>query len=98
MDPVKVAPIPERVRENKVCETCVWWRVEVGSEYRGGDCRKREPVVGAMLITTDGYSEKPKEGTWPVTKKDDWCGAWNSKQPPFVQEPVREAPVVQAQP
>lgn len=92
MDPVKEMPIPEQVRERRVCETCVWWRIEVGSEWKGGDCRKREPVVGIVLISTEGYSEKPREGTWPLTKKDDWCGAWNSKQPPFVSEPVTPAP------
>ena len=92
MDPVKEAPVPEQVREKRTCETCVWWHVVVGSEWRGSDCRKRDPIIGVVMLTTERYSEKDREGTWPLTKADDYCGSWNSKQPKFVSEPVAPAP------
>lgn len=86
-------PEPIQVQEGRICKNCVWSK-EFESYSRRIECRKREPMIGTIMLSTDSYNEKSREGTWPSVEPSDWCGAFNSKIPAFVSEPVKEAPVV----
>ena len=56
---------------NKTCEVCLYYQKDE-IPNRKGECRLNPPVP------------VPREGniitTWPVTKKDDWCGQFVSDQ------------------
>ncbi len=83
---------PIQVQEGKTCQNCVWFHK---NENYGqmGQCRRREPMIATVMISTESY-DKNREGTWPRIDQNDWCGAFQSKAPPFITEKVKEAPVV----
>lgn len=91
-----VAPPEDRrhpqVKAGLNCDNCHWF-YKNESYGTTGQCRRREPMIATILVSTESY-DKNREGTWPRIEKDDWCGAFQSKAPAFVTEQVKEAPVV----
>ncbi len=83
---------PQQVKDGLICEKCHWF-YKSESYGTAGQCRRREPMIATIMVSTESY-DKNREGTWPRIDKDDWCGAFQSKVPPFVTETVKEAPLV----
>lgn len=55
---------------NDPCESCRWWRQAL---YREGECRRESPK-GVRLL--DATESRANVAVWPMTRADDWCGAW----------------------
>jgi hypothetical protein len=83
---------PQQVMDGKVCDNCLWF-YKIESYGTSGQCRRREPMIATIMVSTESY-DKTREGTWPRIDKTDFCGAFQSKAPAFVTEQVKEAPVV----
>jgi len=60
-------------QDNRVCETCRWWRQLDGGTVVGqrpGQCRKHAPGI-------DTAGQRPRT-IWPLTRTNDWCGKWQA--------------------
>jgi hypothetical protein len=84
---------PIQVQEGRMCKHCIWFKTE-GVHYGHGQCRRNEPFIGTVVLSTDSYSEKRRDGVWPEVQNDDWCGKyeWNPVAPAFVKEAVPVVP------
>jgi len=62
----------------KTCETCHWWVNPADKTIdpeAAAQCRRRAPRPRAAY---EGGDNPPQ--IWPVTRKSDWCGEWESKK------------------
>lgn len=55
------------------CNNCAFWRKVL---FETGECRRRSPC-GLSNFSWNGH----RDGVWPVTKINDWCGEFSERRP-----------------
>ncbi len=69
------------------CTNCRWWAARPAGAPAAtsppfGDCRAEAPIASPI--------PDKLAGRWPVTRNQDWCGAWSRAETwhRIAQEPV----------
>ena len=76
---------PERTEE---CSTCRFWKVVIAGGSYQGQCKRHAPTRN-VEIRKQSYSSGPhidapgNNALWPLTRKEDWCGEFNSQDEPI---------------
>lgn len=76
------------------CETCRFWDQEEVEDKFYGVCRRGHPVIarGSVVQDSPGDPVDAFDAFWPHTRKFDWCGEWEAKQPPKPVLPPKPLP------
>jgi len=72
----------------KRCKDCKFWEGFIDDDEKEslGQCRKHAPKLRALLLSDsikdndDDGESIGREGIWPDTTPDDWCGEFQQKE------------------